>query len=193
MSYEFGDFYGSDQIHVGIDDVSEYSNPFDVNRPGGVKTINTRETRLMNKIKHYTPSCERKQELATEKPDFFTKDGMYETNRRNNIRKNIELKYFGNREVRDKPDCKSEHFNKSPSKPRNKPQPNTESVNEQLKLIYVDMLELEKKNNILILFIFFLAVVVLVQYSKLNHITQPMQYFMMPGNSGVKVASVNTN
>lgn len=176
MSYGFGDEYGNDQIHVGFEDIREHLSPFDVNRPGGVKSINTRETRLRKKIQQYTPSCERKQELAKEAPNFFTQDGMYETHRRQAIRDNIEFKYFGSREVRNGPTCKGkERFNND--EPQIEPSDNCQKM-------YQELLELEKKNNILVMFVFFLAIVVLVQYSKLNNDPRSLQFLVMPNSDG---------
>ncbi len=187
MSYGFGDEYGDDQIHVGVEDVREYLGPFDVNRPGGVKSINARETRLRKKIQQYTPSCERKREMALESPDFFTRDGMYETRRRKEIRDNIERKYYGDRELRDGPDCKfecphKEQFTQVQSKLANS-QNGQKSQQNQMNTMHQEMLEMEKKNNMLVMFIFFLAVVILVQYSKLRNDPRSMQFLVMPNKA----------
>jgi hypothetical protein len=42
------------------------------------------------------------------------------------------------------------------------------------------MEDLEKKNNMLVLFIFFLVIVVLVQYAKVNNDSKPMQLMFIP-------------
>ena len=188
MSYGFGDDFGNDQIHVAVDDVREHLGPFDANRPNGVKTINARETRLRKKIKQYTPSLERKQELAREKPDFFTRDGMYETRRRQDIRDNIELKYYGDKELRAGPSCNGkdclhkEHFVQV-KKQLNASKNHQNDQQNQMSDMYQDMMAMEKKNNMLVMFVFFLAVVILVQYSKLRNDPRAMQFLVMPGQA----------
>jgi hypothetical protein len=183
MSYLSGGEYGYDQIHVGVEDIQAYAGPFDVNRPDGVTALKNRETRLFKKIKNYAPSCERKREMAHEDPDFFTRDGMYETHRRQQIRDNIERYRFGDKELRDKADCKCKCNKESMSSSNSSNNSSNDSSNEQLNDIRHEIMEIEKKNNMLVLFVFFLAVVVLVQYSKLHNDPSAMRVLMMPGNS----------
>ena len=43
-----------------------------------------------------------------------------------------------------------------------------------------DMEELEKKNNVLIMFVFFLAIIVIIQYAKITNDSKPVQLMLIP-------------
>jgi hypothetical protein len=172
-SYSFGAEYGTDEINVGSDDIRDYLNADDSNEMSKINAIKDRETRLMQKIKHYTPTCGGDYKSDPCNPDVYSIEGQRRHERRRDIAKNIEDHYFSNREMRSR--C-------TPTKKTDYMKRKTEGFNiDEIIYLHDEMEDLEKKNNMLVMFIFFLVVIVLVQYAKCNNdINKPVNSMYIP-------------
>lgn len=178
-SYSFGTEYGTDQINVGSDNIRDYLNANDSNSMHQINTIRDREVRLLKKLKQYTPTCDQNRNRTSIDfchPNVYSQDGVYDTSRRRDIIDNIENNYYSGRQLRVN--------NCLPSKLKKKSSGGT-TVKEgfgvdDVQYLQDEMEDLEKKNNMLVLFIFFLVIVVLVQYAKVNNDSKPMQLMFIP-------------
>lgn len=167
MSYS-GPDYGYDQISVNSDDLKDFLYTTNANRLHDISKIREREVRLLRKINQYKPTCQENRDRNTIDychPSIFSKAGSYIEQQRMDTRKNIEDHYYSGRQfrVRDCTDATKEGF----------------STND-MQYLQNELYELEQKNNMLTMFIFFLFIVVMIQYAKVSNDTRPMQVLMMP-------------
>jgi hypothetical protein len=171
-SYSFGHEYGTDQINVGFDNVHENLYMDDVNDLHQINAIRDRELRLMKKINQYKP---------THKQPKNTHGGFV---RSPNI-------YSENSIPRENQLIDDRYNNVTPTPP----QKQIQSVNDgfqadDVKYLQNELMELEKKNNVLVAFVFFLVIIVLIQYAKTNNDNKPMQFMILPSGNISQLGSV---
>jgi hypothetical protein len=184
MSYNLGTDYGYDQINISSNDFRDFTLTGDANRLNNIDKINERETRLLQKINRFKPTCEQNRDrnsIDYYPPSLYSKKGSNIEQNRMEMRKNIEDYYFAGKEysigncktprrVNTKSNCKEafteEGFNGA-----------------DLQYLHDELKNIEKKNDMLLLFVFFLVIVVVVQYSKINNTSNPMQLMILPTGS----------
>jgi hypothetical protein len=182
-SYSFGNEYGTDEINVGSYDIRDYLNTNDANNLHQINAIRDREVRILKKIKLYQPTCEQNRNRDVINychPNIYSKDGDYLERRRLDNIKNIEDHYFSGRQIRVN-DCIPDTQKKIPKKIKEGFQ-STNGYDDVSDMEYLqkDMEELEKKNNVLIMFVFFLAIIVIIQYAKITNDSKPVQLMLIP-------------
>ena len=157
MDYSSGADYGYDQINVGSDNFKDFLNTTNANRLSNIDKIREREVRLLRKIEQIKPSCqENRDRYFTDHcpPSLYTKAGSYIEQQRMNKRRNIEDHYFSGKEMRVN-ECKA-----------SKKEVKEGFEVSDMKYLQEELDAMEKKNDMLILFIFFLAIVIMIQYAK---------------------------
>lgn len=178
-SYSFGTEYGTDEINFGSDDIRDYLNTNDSNNLHKINSIRDREVRLLKKIKHYQPTCEQNKNRKIINychPNIYSRDGEYDERQRLDTINNIENHYFSGRQLRVN-DC-------IPGKTKKIHKKNREGFQysdiDDVQYLQKEMEDLEKKNNMLVIFVFFLVIVVLIQYAKVNNDNKPVQLMFLP-------------
>lgn len=186
MDYSSGSDYGYDQITSDHDNLKDILNPPYANRLRSIDKINEREVRLLKKIEQIKPSCQETRDSysmdyctsPSKGNRLHTKYGSYTEQQRMNKRRNIEDHYFSGREMRVK-GCRE----KKPKKPEIR-----EGFVSDIQFLQDELDAAEKKNNTLIMFVLFLVVVVMIQYSKVSN--DPYQkILLLDGKTIIKGAN----
>jgi hypothetical protein len=193
-SYEFGDEVGTDQINMTSVDIRDYLSMNGSNQMSQINTIRDRELRLLKKIKHYTPQCPtndinnniHSNEYC--KTDFYLHDTPHEKIRHRDVVDNVEDNYFSGRQIRgDKCIPNNQHKNTRPVKKKIM----DNFTNADFEYLNIEMEDLEKRNDSLVLFIFFLVIIVILQYSKINSVNNtisvPQPYTQSKGSTSASL------
>lgn len=181
QSYLTGEEYGYDQISVGSDEFNETLKTLDTNSIHKIPTIREREMRLFNKMNNYEDNRKKLAPFDVCDPNLFSLGGVQRKNLRDNMKENIERYYYGtgdseNIQLKYAKKRTCDHY---PQIITDEPMKREPMINpNDMEYLQEEMDELERKNNILVLFIFFLVVIVLVQYSKSNN--DPMKVLILP-------------
>lgn len=188
MSYNLGTDYGYDQINIDSNDFRDFLSTTDANRLHNIDKINERETRLLQKINRFKPTCAQNRDRNSIDycpPSLYSKEGSNIEQNRMEMRKNIEDYYFAGKEYRIG-DCRAPQQKNPRLKSARTPirTDHKEGFDgDDLQYLHDELENIEKKNNMLLLFIFFLVIVVVVQYSKINNSAHPMQLMVLPSGS----------
>jgi hypothetical protein len=168
MSYSLGTEYGYDQVHVDANDFRNFLSSTDANTLHTIPSIDNRENRILRKINQFRPSCQENRDRNSIDycpPNLYSPAGESIESDRMKMRKNIEDYYFSGREHRIG-DCRQ------PEQPKQSKQPSlvkegmsTTNGGDDIRT----RTELEKQNNLLVLFAVCLLIIILVQYSKLHN------------------------
>jgi len=159
MDYSAGSDYGYDQINVDSGSLKDFLNTTDANRLHNIDKIRERELRILKKIEQIKPTCQENRdryESGDTPPSLYSKAGSYIEQRRMEKRKNIENYYYSGREMRDQ--CKES---------------DTKEGFNDMKYLQHELESAEKKNDMLVVFIFFLAIIIMIQYAKAFNNPQP--------------------
>jgi hypothetical protein len=180
MSYNLGSEYGYDQINVNPTDFRDFLTT-DVNQLHDINKIDERERRLLKKINTFQPTCQENYNRNTMnycRPNLFSKNGSYIEQNRMNMRKNIEDYYYSGMDHKIK-NCSPSIFSKTHDKKKI-----TEGFNnDDLQVLQNELNDIEKKNNMLMLFVFFLVLVIIIQYSKINNEHNPIKLMILPSGT----------
>jgi hypothetical protein len=176
VSYQDTDVYFKDS----------YSDEFDIRESGSnsFKTTGKRETELRRKIQRH--SCKNIQDIPVGyKPSIYSDDGIYISEKRKNIRKPEDNYHAGHQisgnQTRRPPVQKEEFYNKSIEGHGPTNSYSTEIQNKHL----------QKQNDTLIMFVFFLLVVVIIQYNRAT--AQPVRLMIVPGQHSESTPTTLTN
>jgi hypothetical protein len=144
--------YGYDQINIGSSDINQILNTLDTNSIHDIDTIREREVRMFSKLNAYQPL----QSIPNDKykPNLYGEAGSERVKLRRNV-KAIQLK-----------EKKTESFQGEMS---------------DIEYLQDELYKMEQKNNMFVIFIFFLVIVVLVQYAKGSN--DPMRILVVPTGS----------
>ncbi len=165
--------YGTDEFYVNSDDLDSFASEYtpDYLRGPSVSKIRDRELRMMNKVNQYMPTCDYNKhqtniDYCQKQPDMYSLKGVYDQQKRQSRRENIEKHYFSGREIRVKGDCdqaspiKQNIQQPAPVQQHKSKKEGFSGGNQQ------EVVELQQKNDMLVFFIFILAVVIIVQFFK---------------------------
>ena len=163
--------YGTDEFHVSSDDLDGFAGDFttDYLRETSVSKIRDRELRMMNKVNQYMPTHDYNKhqnniDYCRNYPDMYSSKGVYDQQKRQSRRENIEQHYFSGREIRERADPQ---HHKPPQQHKPPRRTNDDSKKEGFNTGYhQEIMELQQKNDMLVFFIFILAIVVIIQFSK---------------------------
>ena len=162
-SYLTGTEYGYDQISINSDEYYHTLKTLDTNSINKIPTIREREMRVFHKmnIPDNNIVCDRK-------PDLFSPNGVKCKEKRDNIRKNIEEYYHDTNNGRI-----ARNMLQTQSRPCTNNYPHMvhtdkfmqESMSNKSDMEYLinEMSELEKKNNMFLMFIYFLILVIIIR------------------------------
>jgi hypothetical protein len=198
--------YGYDQINIGSSDINQILNTLDTNSIHDIDTIREREVRMFNKLNAYQPlqsiPNDKYKPYNNCKPNLYGEAGSERVRLRRNVKEDIEKYYHGTGSVlKDQLKYPSEtnqttiaypmlYRKQTPSLSQLKAmqlnEKKTESFQSEIsdmEYLQDELYKMEQKNNMFVIFIFFLVIVVLVQYAKGSN--DPMRILVVPtGSSG---------
>lgn len=195
--------YGYDQINVGSSEFNHVLNTLDTNNIHNIDTVREREIRMFNKLNEYQPLQTTPIKKLTSynycRPDLFSLGGEQHVQLRHNIKENDEDYHYGSgNNFKDQINYYT-HSNKQEKLgytqdlyQKQTPRINSNRCNSNKKIqiesfydnqddivfLQEELDKIEQKNNILVIFIFFLVIIVLVQYVKMNN--DPIQVLLVP-------------
>ena len=160
--------YGTDEFSVNSDDLNDFANASNPNYANNINIIKDRELRMMHKVNQSMPLCEYNRhqpniDYCHKHPDMYSLKGVYDQQKRQNRRENIENHYFSGREIRVQGDCKS---HQAPVQHKQTKKKKKEAFHSEPNYTQLEIMELEQKNDMLVFFIFILSIVVIVQFLK---------------------------
>jgi hypothetical protein len=193
--------YGYDQINIGSSDINQILNTLDTNSIHDIDTIREREVRMFNKLNDYQPL--QSNPYNDYQPNLYGEAGSERVRSRRNVKEDIEKYYYGTGSVlKDQLKYPSEtnqttidypmlYRKQTPSlsqlKAMQLKEKKTESFQGEIsdmEYLQDELYKMEQKNNMFVIFIFFLVIVVLVQYAKGSN--DPMRILVVPtGSSGI--------
>jgi hypothetical protein len=193
--------YGYDQINIGSSDINQILNTLNTNSINDIDTIREREVRMFNKLNSYQTIQSNPHDKYT--PNFYGESGSEGVRLSRNVKEDIEKYYNGTGSVlKDQLKYPSEHNqrtfkypmvyrNQTPSLSQLNPiqlkEKKTESSQSDvsdIEYLQDELYKMEQKNNMFVIFIFFLVIVVLVQYAKGSN--DHMRILVVPtGSSGI--------
>lgn len=191
-SYFNGDEYGYDQINVGSTDFNIYKS-FNTNTQ--IDNIREREKRLLNKMNNFSSDGNLKP-FATCAPSKEC-DKYLSSSKQTNNNHHHDHTYERNYDThglypKKKDDCQYYHQNiisgnktifpflKREQEGMYGGETHIGNHNIDVEKLHNQIDELDQKNNLLVIFIFFLVIAILVQYSKHNN--DPLKVLMVSDN-----------
>jgi uncharacterized membrane protein len=183
----YSDQYTSDDINstLSYDFYETFPNNYDIRKSGSnsFQALGNRETKSYKKNKQHAISCESiENKPLNYKPSLFTNDGRYIEQSRQNIRENIEDYYYSGRYINKDDKCVNSS-NTNLVKPVNIKK---EDFTLPKKICDENIEQLKKQNEIFIMLVFFLCVVIIVQYCNNISGIKPVQVIMIPSSTNTQ-------
>jgi len=180
--------YGYDQINVRSCEFNQVLKTLDSNSIHHIDNIREREIRMFNKLNEYQPQSKKKTQSKDYNPNLFSIDGERRIQERRYVKDHIEDYYQGSgnnfKDSMEYPHpneqvtasypesmyrAQTPHF--TPKKKQCEPEGFHDRIidSDNIENLHDDIEHMKQKNNILVMLIFFLTVIVLVQYAKSNN------------------------
>lgn len=194
--------YGYDQINVGSSSYNNILRTLDANNINKISTIQEREIRLFNKLnayKHPQPNnIEKKPMTYSDNLDLYSLGTDHRIKLGHYAKKNVEDYHYGTgnafKDQLQYPQVNKQYTKNYPWStftkvtPEHPPQikkisdgfNNNTDIND-IEYLQEEYDKLEQKNNMFIILIFFLAIIVIVQHTKLSN-GPPMHVVFVPNS-----------